>query len=134
MPYLIRVLLLLSLSLAGLAGCTSNRVMNIQQQVPANSVSSAADIQKAIIQALSQRGWEVQAVSTSEVRAQITVRGQHHAEISIPYNDTQFSIEYRSSWGLDYQDGDIHRSYNKWVETLRGDIVQALQAQRLLAH
>lgn len=133
MPYLIRVLLL-SLSLAPLVGCTSKPVMNIQQEVPANSLGSAADTQKAIIQALTQRQWLVQEVSPSEIRAQITVRGQHHAEINIPYSAAQFAIEYRSSWGLNYKDGDIHRSYNKWVDTLRGDILQALQAQSLLAH
>jgi hypothetical protein len=123
--------LLLSLALSALVGCTSKPIENIRQSVPATSVRSSADMQQAIVRALNQREWLVQRVSPVEIQAEITPRGRHHAEISIPYSASQFSIQYRDSWGLDQQDGKIHRNYNRWVDNLRTSILQELQAQSL---
>ncbi len=123
--------LLLSIALSALVGCTSKPIENIQQTVPGASVRSSADMQQAIVRALSQREWLVQRVSPVEIQAEITQRGRHHAEISIPYSASQFAIQYRDSWGLDQRDGKIHRNYNRWVDNLRTDILQELQAQSL---
>lgn len=123
--------LLLSLTLSALVGCTSKPIENIQQTVPGASVRSSADMQQAIVRALNKREWLVQRVSPIEIQAEITQRGRHHAEISIPYSASQFAIQYRDSWGLDQQDGKIHRNYNRWVDNLRSDILQELQAQSL---
>ncbi|KFX71377.1 hypothetical protein TMS3_0105475 [Pseudomonas taeanensis MS-3] len=123
--------LLLSLTLSALVGCTSKPIENIQQTVPGSSVRSSADMQQAIVRALNKREWLVQRVSPIDILAEITQRGRHHAEISIPYSASQFAIQYRDSWGLDQQDGKIHRNYNRWVDNLRNDILQELQAQSL---
>lgn len=123
--------LLLSLTLSALVGCTSKPIENIQQTVPGASVRSSADMQQAIVRALNKREWLVQRVSPIDIQAEITQRGRHHAEISIPYSASQFAIQYRDSWGLDQQDGKIHRNYNRWVDNLRSDILQELQAQSL---
>jgi hypothetical protein len=123
--------LLLSLTLSALVGCTSKPIENIQQTVPGASVRSSADMQQAIVRALNKREWLVQRVSPIDIQAEITQRGRHHAEISIPYSASQFAIQYRDSWGLDQQDGKIHRNYNRWVDNLRTDILQELQAQSL---
>jgi hypothetical protein len=123
--------LLLSLTLSALVGCTSKPIENIQQTVPGASVRSSADMQQAIVRALNKREWLVQRVSPIDIQAEITQRGRHHAEISIPYSASQFAIQYRDSWGLDQQDGKIHRNYNRWVDNLRTDILRELQAQSL---
>ncbi|TWC41413.1 hypothetical protein FBY03_102160 [Pseudomonas sp. SJZ079] len=123
--------LLLSIALSALVGCTSKPIENIQQTVPGASVRSSADMQQAIVRALNKREWLVQRVSPIDIQAEITQRGRHHAEISIPYSASQFAIQYRDSWGLDQQDGKIHRNYNRWVDNLRTDILQELQAQSL---
>jgi hypothetical protein len=123
--------LLLSLTLSALVGCTSKPIENIQQTVPGASVRSSADMQQAIVRALNKREWLVQRVSPIDIQAEITQRGRHHAEISIPYSASQFAIQYRDSWGLDQQDGKIHRNYNRWVDNLRSDILQELQAKSL---
>ena len=130
MPHLTRTLLL-ALSLLGMLGCTTKPLENIRQTAPAASVRSSADMQRAIISALNKHEWLVQHVGPSEIQAEITLRGRHHAEISIPYSASQFAIEYRSSWGLDYQDGKIHRNYNRWINNLRSSILQELQAHSL---
>lgn len=123
--------LLLSLALLGVAACSSKPVKDIQQTAPATSVHSATDMQKAIVGALNERGWLVQKIENNQVLAEITVRGRHHAEIAIPYDASQFQIQYRSSRGLGYKDGKIHRNYNKWVSLLRDDILQNLQRNGL---
>ena len=123
--------LLLSLALLGVAACTTKPVENIQQAAPATSVRGAPEMQKAIVSALNNRGWLVQQVGSTQVQAEITVRGRHHAEITIPYSASQFEIQYRTSWGLDYKDGKIHRNYNKWVSILRDDILRNLQTNTL---
>ncbi|MNF96521.1 hypothetical protein D3C84_793150 [compost metagenome] len=123
--------LLLSLALVGVAACSSKPVQNIEQTAPASSVRSDAEMQKAIVSALNQRGWQVQRIDSDQVLAKITVRGRHEAEITIPYSATQFGIQYRHSRGLDYQDGKIHRNYNKWVILLRDNILQNLQGNSL---
>lgn len=123
--------LLLSLALLGVAACSSKPVQNIQQTAPATSVRSATEMQEAIVGALDERGWLVQKIESNQVLAEITVRGRHHAEIAIPYDASQFQIQYRSSRGLDYKDGKIHRNYNKWVSLLRDDILQSLRGNSL---
>lgn len=119
--------LLLSLSLLGLVACTSQPVENPQQAAPAMSAHSSTLMHNAIVNALNERGWQVQQASTSQVLAEITVRGRHYAEVTIPYSDSQFQIQYRNSRGLDYKDGKIHRNYNKWVNLLREQILSNLQ-------
>ncbi|WPC05579.1 hypothetical protein SBP02_02135 [Pseudomonas benzenivorans] len=123
--------LLLGLALLGIAACATKPVENIQQTAPASSVRGASEMQKAILGALNERGWLVQQTSDAQILAEINVRGRHHAEIAIPYSASQFEIQYRSSRGLDYKSGKIHRNYNKWVNILRDDILRNLQASSL---
>lgn len=123
--------LLLSLALFGVAACATKPVENVQQTVPASSVQGTPEMKKAILTALNGRGWLVQQAGNDQILAEITVRGRHHAEIAIPYSASQFQIQYRSSEGLDFKSGKIHRNYNKWVNILRDDILRNLQAYSL---
>jgi uncharacterized caspase-like protein len=42
--------------------------------------------------------------------------------VSIHYDPDQFSIQYKRSNRLRYKDGEIHRTYNKWVQKLNSQI------------
>ncbi|AYC34597.1 hypothetical protein D3880_20445 [Pseudomonas cavernae] len=121
--------LLLTAGLTILAGCTSKPVVTVEQNVPAIHTGAAIDTQRAIVSALGKRGWQVQQVSSNQVLAEITLRGRHHAEITIPYRPDHYTIQYRSSWGLDYKNGKIHRNYNRWVNNLNSSILRELQSQ-----
>ncbi|MBD9413009.1 hypothetical protein IB234_00440 [Pseudomonas sp. PDM16] len=60
------------------------------------------------------------------VYASINVRQRHHASIVVEYSPFDIQIRYRSSQGLEYKNGKIHRNYNRWVNSLRADIQHRL--------
>ncbi|MEX6501393.1 hypothetical protein [Pseudomonas zhanjiangensis] len=126
MPPMLRTLLISLLAL-GLAACTSKPVLTPQQMVPHSQPYSDAQLQRAILAALSQRGWTVDQIKPCTVSASITVRGRHHAEIDVVYNPSTYLIRYRDSRALDYKDGKIHRNYNRWVNNLSQSILKELQ-------
>ncbi|MBA1273760.1 hypothetical protein [Stutzerimonas azotifigens] len=118
--------LLLPLLVAALAGCTSHRVYNAEERFPENLNLTQQQMQRAIVTALTDRQWKVQSVEPALIKAAITVRGRHHAEVDIPYSATAFQIQLRSSWGLNEKSGKIHRNYNRWVNRLRDNILREL--------
>lgn len=52
----------------------------------------------------------------------------HRADITIAYDADSYSIRYRDSQNMDYNNGKIHRNYNRWVANLNYDIQRALAA------
>ncbi|WP_374439653.1 hypothetical protein [Pseudomonas panipatensis] len=114
--------LLLSTMLVLAAGCTSQPIQNIERPLPADSNRTPVQVQAAIVESLSKLKWQVQRSSTDTIYAEITVRGRHHAEITIPFSSQNYAINYRSSSGLDEKNGKIHRNYNKWVSILDKNI------------
>ncbi|WP_037028303.1 hypothetical protein [uncultured Pseudomonas sp.] len=107
-------------------GCTSKPVYNAKETFSSNLEFTNDQVKRAIITGLNDRQWVVQSVRPGMVKAEITVRGRHHAEVDIPYSPTEFQVLYRSSWGLDYNDGKIHGNYNRWVNRLRDNILKEL--------
>ncbi|ARU90098.1 hypothetical protein [Pseudomonas sp. M30-35] len=109
-----------------LGGCTSKPIYNAQENFSSNMGISENQMQRAIVTALHDRQWKIQSVKPGQIEAEITVRGRHHAEVDIPYSPTSFEIRYRSSWGLDYKNGEIHGNYNRWVNRLRDNVLKEL--------
>lgn len=120
--------LLLGLTLFGLAGCTSKPLLQPEVKLPAEREYSQVQLQQAIISALEARRWQVEEVEPSEIQASINVRQRHLARISIAYNPLGVQIRYRDSQGLDYENGTIHRNYNRWVNNLRAEILRQLKS------
>jgi uncharacterized protein YbjQ (UPF0145 family) len=120
-----RIVALLALALL-LGGCTSKPVYNAKESFSGNMGFSNDQMSRAIVTALNDRQWVVQSVKPGMIKAAITVRNRHHAEVDIPYTPTSFEIDYRSSTGLDYKDGKIHGNYNRWVNNLRSNILKEL--------
>lgn len=120
-----RIAALLALALL-LGGCTSKPVYNAKETLPVGAGYTESRMNSAIVTSLNERKWVVQSARPGMIKAAITVRGRHHAEIDIPYTATGFEINYRSSNGLNYKDGEIHRNYNRWIDRLRSDILQKL--------
>ena len=46
----------------------------------------------------------------------------HVADITIKYSATSYGIEYKDSVNLLYDETNIHRNYNKWIQLLREQI------------
>ncbi|WP_313600386.1 hypothetical protein [Pseudomonas sp.] len=118
----------ITLALLSAAGCTSKPVLNSHSELPAGTQVSEEKMKQVIVNALQKREWTVQRLSPQLVQAEITVRGQYHAEIDIHYTRSSYAITYRDSRDLGYKDGKIHRNYNRWVNNLDNDIMAGLRS------
>ncbi|WP_313060903.1 hypothetical protein [Pseudomonas rhodesiae] len=118
----------ITLALLTAAGCTSKPVLNPHSELPAGTQVSEEKMKQVIVNALQKREWTVQRLSPQLVQAEITVRGQYHAEIDIRYTRSSYAITYRDSRDLGYKDGKIHRNYNRWVNNLDNDIKAGLRS------
>ena len=123
---MLRRLLLVS-ALLFLAACTRAPLVTPQEVFPTERTENAADVRRAIVEALETRGWSVGQESPGLVVASILVRGRHQAWVDIPYSTKGYQIRYRDSAGLDYDGERIHRNYNRWVQQLDADIHRQLQ-------
>ncbi|MAL77993.1 MAG: hypothetical protein CMN55_02585 [Sneathiella sp.] len=89
-------------------------------------------IAMAIRTAAINRGWSIEEAGAGLFKATLHNRS-HVAVVNIRYSKTTYSIEYVSSQDLLYENGNIHRSYNKWVRTLENDINKELNKASLTA-
>ena len=125
MPFLFRASLVV-IALLSVTACTNKPVVTPDRTLPATLHVNQEQMKKAILTTLVRREWSVQRVSPGLVQAEITVRGQFHAEIDIPYTADHYQIRYRDSRELGYVDGKIHRNYNRWVQLLDQGILREL--------
>lgn len=125
-----RLILTAILSLSLLGACTSKPVHDLDEQlVPVattGSQLSLESVERSILDASRKRGWVARVVEPGLIEAQISVRS-HGANVLIPYSQHSYSIHYKNSENLDYDEGSIHRNYNKWVNNLSKSIRQELQ-------
>lgn len=125
--------LFIALALLGLAACsTSKPVFTPSLGLPPDREFSQVQLQQAIIAALEARKWRVGRIEPTQIRAAISVRQRHHAQIAIDYSPFDVEIRYVGSQGLDYKDGKIHRNYNRWVNNLRAEILHQLNLPKPL--
>ena len=128
-PYLIAVALL-----AG--GSPTHAAVPIVdiENAPVPAGLSMEQIQERLIAGvLGRRGRTVQAVAEGRIEVQFAVRS-HLAFVDITFNEATYSITYKDSHNLDYKERKgrrkIHRNYNKWIQTLNGELQKALFAAR----
>jgi len=98
-----------------LAACKTTPVYNVEQsQVPAGI--TAKQVEKNIVKALIQKGWQVKANANGIILAEILVR-THTARIEISFDASQYSINYVDSTNLKYDanKNTIHKNYNNWI-------------------
>ncbi|NWA28873.1 hypothetical protein HX870_01370 [Pseudomonas gingeri] len=127
MSSLLRVALV-TLALLLTAGCTSKPIVNPSRTLTPQVQASEEEVKQAIVTALTKRTWSVQRVNPGQVQAEITVREKFHVEIDINYSANAYTIVYRDSSGMGYQDGKIHKNYLRWVRFLDQDILAELRA------
>jgi hypothetical protein len=86
--------------------------------------ASFDEVQRAIIKGCIERKWTPTLVAEGQIFASILVRSRHYAEVEILFTDRSYSITYKSSRNLDYNEKNrkIHRNYNKWVANLSASI------------
>ena len=118
------IFILLTLSGTAMAAKIENL---IDVQVPTNidgSSPSKEEVREAIISGCKKKNWIPVIDDNGNIVCSITVRSRHFAEVEISYTTEKFSIVYKSSRGLDYNEKKqrIHRNYNKWVYNLSDSI------------
>ncbi|MCH9297466.1 hypothetical protein C7431_102185 [Pantoea allii] len=84
-------------------------------------------VKNAILKAGVQRQWIMTQVAPGEIKARQQVR-DHMAEVRITYSATGYDILYDHSTNLLASGGQIHKSYNRWVQNLDKDIQVNLSA------
>lgn len=104
------------------------------EDAPVPASLSMEQIQERLIAGvLSRKGRTVQAVAEGHIEVQFSVRS-HLAFVDITFNEATYSITYKDSHNLDYKESKgrrkIHRNYNKWVQTLNGELQKSLFAAR----
>ena len=111
-----------------LIGCRTAPVYNVTEApVNASGKVSSNDVKKAIISADAGLGWQMKEVKPGHIVGTLFLR-KHMASVDIPYSDKSYSINYKDSSELNYDNGNIHSNYNGWVQNLD----RAIQA-RLVA-
>lgn len=124
----------LSLVLILATGCDRARPLyQVENQpLPIQSTPlSLKEIEKRIITAGQSRNWSVRALSPGRMVGQTSWK-RHSAVVSIDFDETAYSIRYKSSVKLlagkatyegPYQGQFvIHRRYNQWVRQLKSAI------------
>ncbi|MDR2100665.1 MAG: hypothetical protein LBP40_07570 [Campylobacteraceae bacterium] len=108
------------------AGCSATQqpLYNVQ----GSSVQSfdgkkltQAQVEKAILQAGSQRGWVMKKIKNGVISATLYAR-KHMALVEISYTDSSYNIVYKNSENLNYDGSNIHKNYNSWVRNLDNSI------------
>lgn len=104
----------------------------LDNPVPTNLDGSPAKLEQVkagIIAGCRARGWIPILGQGNSIIASLSVRAKHFAEVEITYSEKTYSVKYKSSKDLDYneQKQTIHRNYNKWVillsETIKRELV-----------
>ena len=124
----IRAFLAAALLAIVVAGCTSRPVMNVAAEpvvVAPGKTATSDNVRDAILRAGSGLGWRMTPTRPGVVAGTINLRGNSET-IDVEYNTRTYNIVYRSSTGLESQNGQIHKNYNGWIENLNNAIRREL--------
>ena len=104
-------------AVAGVVGCTD---MTPQQQGTLSGAAIGAAGGAGIAAISGGNAWTGAAIGGVAG----AVRGSNQ--------DRANQQRYRDSQGLEYEDGKIHRNYNRWVNSLRAEILHQLKLPKTL--
>jgi hypothetical protein len=107
-------------------------IVNVDNQpvTPASGKRPTLDqVRGAILRGATAQKWQAVASGSGLFTATIVVRNKHTVVVEIPYSARNFSVRYKSSNNMNYENRNgvdvIHPNYNAWVQNL----VSAIQAQ-----
>ncbi len=112
-----------------LTACGVKPVHEVESKIVPSNIKSAAQVKQAIQRAGIGLGWIIKEVDGDTLEGILLLR-THMAKITIPYNKSEYSLLYKSSEKLDYDQEakTIHSNYNGWIMNLdRAIQVQLLQ-------
>ena len=118
--------LYLILAIFLMTGCTSKPINTITSQTYGETVTSSK-VEKSIVLAAQELGWITKKINDNTIEAKLILRG-HEVVVTIPYTASNYSINYKDSRRMNYNQGKgtIHNNYNKWVRNLDLKIQQEI--------
>lgn len=136
MKKLVLLVLTLTAFMAPAAHASATPILNVDRQPVARADGKPVteeQVKEAILRAGALRGWIITPDRDGHMVGNINVRNKHSAKIDISYDAGGFSIKYLDSTNLDFRKGDdgkdvIHKNYNRWINNLRQDAVNAVRA------
>lgn len=122
MKNMLKVGFLSLILILGITGCGSAKVMNVSKQSIIEK-KTHEDIFSAIKTAGAGLGWIVRKTSDNTAVATLNLRS-HQAVVAINFSQTDYSINYKASIDLDYNEEEytIHSNYNGWIQNLNNAI------------
>ena len=112
------------------ASCQNAPIHTVENHpVPAVAQKlSLAEMEQAIIQAGSSRGWRFERIGQGSLRATQRHPKGLDAVVDVTFSQTAYNIRLNSTAGLRQRDGTVHPHYNLWVRNLEKDIDNRLYA------
>ncbi len=126
-------ILLACVIVVAMAGCRGGgqiyQVKDAPVQTATGKEPSMEDVQKSIIAAGVGLGWQMAIAKPGEVIGTLNIRS-HQAVVMIPYTTKTYSILYKDSSNLKYNEEKqtIHENYAGWIQRLDGAIRSRLTA------
>jgi hypothetical protein len=120
------VLALCLLMVALMAGCRTAPVMDMgPTAIGVNATQE--QVKKAILRAAAGLGWSIKEEGPGLLLGTLVLR-THVAVVEIPYSTKSFSIQYKESQNLNYDETNktIHSNYMGWIKNLHEAINQQL--------
>jgi len=114
-------------------GCRGGAQIYQVKDAPVQTASgkelSTDDVRKEIIAAGVAAGWQMAVSKPGEIIGTLNIR-THQAVVSIPYTSKKYSILYKDSTNLKYDEKaqTIHENYASWIQRLDGAIRTRLTA------
>lgn len=86
-----------------------------------------SDITRSITSAAAKHGWEMRVEKPGYIVGTLHLR-EHEAVVDILYDTKSYSILYKSSQNLQYDEKNrtIHKNYNSWIRNLNVSIQREL--------
>lgn len=109
-----------------IAAYQNPQVLNVEQAEITRTDLTFADVQRGILAAGPKPSWMMQVVAPGHIVATHT-RSSYSATVDIFFASNTRSILHKDSQNLEYEDGTIHGTYNRWVQYLKQDIALYMQ-------
>lgn len=117
----------------GMLGCRGGGQVFQVKDAPVQTASGKElnldEVRKEIIAAGVAAGWQMAASKPGEIIGTLNIRS-HQAVVAIPYTTKSYSILYKDSTNLKYDENaqTIHENYSGWIQRLDGAIRTRLAA------
>ena len=110
-------------------GCRGNvPVYNVTDALVATLKPNPSldDVGKAIQRAGVALGWQMKELKPGHMLGTLTLR-KYVAVVDVNYSVKSYSIQYKDSTDFNYDGGNIHPNYNRWIENLDKGIREQLR-------